>query len=144
MLRAESQPLSPVGKPLEELRQQKQSSRGLSIEVWRKVVIAIEDSIPLYDQVNNTISLGKAQVARSFALERLELKNGMCVLDSGIGPGPTSKLILSAIRPGLLVGLDGSVKQLQTAKENLSHLHRWQASRCSRDFRISPFQGRHI
>ena len=46
----------------------------------------------------------------------------MCVLDSGIGPGTTSKLILSAIRPGLLVGLDGSVKQLQVAKGNLSHL----------------------
>ena len=81
---------------------------------------AIEDSIPLYDQVNDLISFGKAQEARSFALARLELRDGICILDSGIGPGPTSKLILSSIKPRLLVGFDGSVKQLKTAKENLT------------------------
>lgn len=96
--------------------------RGLSKETWKKVVKAIEDSIPLYDRVNNLISLGKAQEARNFALGRLDLRDGSCILDSGIGPGTTSRLILSAIKPNLLVGLDGSVKQLKTAKENLAYL----------------------
>jgi demethylmenaquinone methyltransferase/2-methoxy-6-polyprenyl-1,4-benzoquinol methylase len=41
------------------------------------------------------------------------------VFDSGIGPGTTSKLILRESKPALLVGLDGSVKQLKTAKHNL-------------------------
>lgn len=100
--------------------QENRNLQGLSRETWRKVVKAIEDSIPLYDQVNDLISFGKAQEARSFALARLELRDGICILDSGIGPGPTSKLILSSIKPRLLVGFDGSVKQLKTAKENLT------------------------
>ena len=100
--------------------QENRNPQGLSRETWRKVVKAIEDSIPLYDQVNDLISFGKAQEARSFALARLELRDGICILDSGIGPGPTSKLILSSIKPRLLVGFDGSVKQLKTAKENLA------------------------
>jgi demethylmenaquinone methyltransferase/2-methoxy-6-polyprenyl-1,4-benzoquinol methylase len=100
--------------------QESSNLRGLSPETWKRVVKAIEDSIPLYDQVNDLISLGKAQEARNFALSRLELRDGISILDSGIGPGPTSRLILSAVRPSLLVGLDGSVKQLKTAKENLS------------------------
>jgi demethylmenaquinone methyltransferase/2-methoxy-6-polyprenyl-1,4-benzoquinol methylase len=110
------------------------------LEIWRKVVIAIEDSLPLYDQVNNIISLGKAQVARSFALERLDLKDGMCVLDSGIGPGSTSKLILSAIRPGLLVGLDGSVRQLQTAKANLANFSNGTLQVVRGSFEFLPFR----
>jgi len=100
--------------------QENRNLRGLSPETWKKVMKAIEDSIPLYDEVNDLVSLGKAQEARNFALARLELSDGICVLDSGIGPGPTSRLILSAVKPHLLVGFDGSVKQLKTAKENLS------------------------
>jgi demethylmenaquinone methyltransferase/2-methoxy-6-polyprenyl-1,4-benzoquinol methylase len=107
---------------VETQNQGKEIIHGLSMETWRKVVKAIEDSIPLYDQVNDVISLGKAREARSFALGRLALKDGFCVLDGGIGPGVTSKLILSAIKPSLLIGLDGSIKQLKTVRETLSPL----------------------
>lgn len=103
-------------------------------------MIAIETSLPLYDLVNNIISLGKAQVARNFALDRLELKDGMCILDSGIGPGPTSKLILSAVRPDLLVGLDGSVRQLQTAKTNLANLSKETLQVVRGSFEFLPFR----
>jgi len=83
------------------------------------VVEAIEESIPLYDEVNDIISFGKAQVSRRFAIESLHLANGATILDAGIGPGATSKLILQACKPSLLVGLDASAKQLKTAKLNL-------------------------
>jgi len=92
---------------------------GLSLETWRNVVRAIEESVPLYDQVNDLISLGKAQEARKFAVQALHLTDGASILDSGIGPGTTSKVVLNSVKPGALVGFDGSVKQLKTAKMNL-------------------------
>jgi demethylmenaquinone methyltransferase/2-methoxy-6-polyprenyl-1,4-benzoquinol methylase len=96
-------------------------SRGLSKNVWREVVKAIEDAIPLYDNINDLISFRRAQGARKYAVRNLTPADGSRLLDSGIGPGATSKLILSGLNPGLLVGLDGSVMQLRTAKQNLPH-----------------------
>jgi demethylmenaquinone methyltransferase/2-methoxy-6-polyprenyl-1,4-benzoquinol methylase len=97
-----------------------EDSRGISAETSRKVVEAIEESIPLYDHVNNLISFGKAQVARKLAIRELQLAHGKVVLDAGIGPGTTSRLIMESCKPALLVGLDTSSKQLKTAKSNLS------------------------
>lgn len=93
---------------------------GLSKDLWREVVKAIEDAIPLYNNVNDLISFGRAQRARIYAVQNLGLAEGARVLDSGIGPGATSKLVLSAINRSLLVGLDESVKQLKTAKQGLA------------------------
>ena len=113
--------------------------QGLSKETWKEVVRAIEDSIPLYDHVNSLISFGKAQVARIYAVENMPLKDGSVILDSGIGPGTTSRLILIKFKPSVLIGLDGSVKQLETARENLrayrSSLHLVNAS-----FEYLPFR----
>jgi demethylmenaquinone methyltransferase/2-methoxy-6-polyprenyl-1,4-benzoquinol methylase len=91
-------------------------SAGLSPETSRRVVEAIEESIPLYDKVNNIVSFGKAQVARKFAVQKLQLSDSMVILDAGIGPGTTSKLIMESAKPRLLVGFDASAKQLKTAK----------------------------
>lgn len=74
----------------------------------------------MYDHVNNLISFGKAQRARTYAIENLDLHDGSIVLDGGIGPGTTSRLILAKIKPGMLIGLDGSKLQLETAKTNLA------------------------
>jgi len=93
--------------------------KGVSKETWHKVIHAIEDSIPLYDHVNDLISFGKAQLARTYAVENLQLSDDPMVLDGGIGPGTTSRLLLAKIKPRMLIGLDGSVKQLETARENL-------------------------
>lgn len=101
------------------LNSEKGRDLGLSEDVWREVVKAIEDALPLYDEVNELISFGQAQKARNYAIEKLGLSNGMRVLDSGIGPGNNSRLVFSTIDPSLLVGLDESVKQLKTVKENL-------------------------
>ena len=92
---------------------------GLSPDTSKKVIRAIEETIPLYDSVNDLISFGKAQQARKYAVQELQLSDGMVVLDAGIGPGTTSKLILGAVAPRLLVGLDASVRQLKTAELKL-------------------------
>jgi len=92
---------------------------GLSSETSRKVVEAIEESIPLYDHVNDLISFGKAQAARKFAVQKMQLGNKKVVLDAGVGPGTTSRLVLESASPALLVGFDASSKQLKTAKSNL-------------------------
>ena len=114
--------------------------KGLSRETWEKVIEAIEDSIPLYDRVNDLISFCKAQIARTYAVENLHLDEGSIVLDSGIGPGTTSRLILTKIKPGMLVGLDGSAKQLETAKLNLAkYANLLQLVRAS--FEYLPFRG---
>jgi len=92
---------------------------GLSPTTSRKVIDAIEKSIPLYDEINDLISFGKAKLSRQFAIQELHLTDGTVILDAGIGPGATSKLILQECNPSLLVGFDASAKQLKTAKLNL-------------------------
>lgn len=76
----------------------------------------------MYDRVNEMISLGKAQKAGEYAVQQLRIVDGSRVLDSGIGPGTTSQLIFRETKPSLLVGLDGSVKQLEAARRNLDEL----------------------
>jgi len=112
---------------------------GLSKETWRKVIQAIEDSIPLYDRVNNLISFGKAQTARTYAIDNLNLYDGSIVLDGGIGPGTTSRLILTKIKPGMLIGLDGSTRQLETARANLTE-HRDILHLVNASFEYLPFR----
>jgi ubiquinone/menaquinone biosynthesis C-methylase UbiE len=48
------------------------------------------------------------------------LRDGAIVLDGGVGPGTTSRLILARIKPRILIGLDGSAKQIAAAKVNLA------------------------
>ena len=103
---------------------------------------AIEDSIPYYDRVNNLISFGKAQLARSYAIGRLELQDNSIILDSGIGPGTTSSLILSMVKPRMLVGLDGSVKQLEAAKTQLSQFDSGLLNLVRGSFEYLPFRDR--
>jgi demethylmenaquinone methyltransferase/2-methoxy-6-polyprenyl-1,4-benzoquinol methylase len=117
-------------------------SIGLSPETSRKVVEAIEESVPLYDQVNNLISFGKAQTARKFAIQRLQLADGKVVLDAGIGPGTTSRLVMESARPDLLVGFDASAKQLKTAKCNLGALGPTSLQFVRGSFEFLPFRDR--
>ena len=116
------------------------SSHGLSKETWWKVVRAIEESIPLYDEVNDLISFGKAQEARRLAVQSLQLTDGVSILDGGIGPGTTSKLILESVKPGLLVGFDGSAKQLKTARAGLEMLKPTTLHLVRGSFEFLPFR----
>ena len=120
--------------------QEKNDSSSLPLETWRKVVAAIEDAIPLYDEVNDRISFGKAQEIRRFAIQKLQLSNGDSILDSGIGPGTTSRLILTSVKPRLIVGLDGSVKQLKTAKTNIDVLEPGLLQVVRGSFEFLPFR----
>jgi demethylmenaquinone methyltransferase/2-methoxy-6-polyprenyl-1,4-benzoquinol methylase len=118
----------------------KNDAGALSKETWKEVIKAIENSIPLYDQVNDVVSFGKAQIARSYALRSLGLHDGVTVLDGGIGPGTTSRLILSVVKPSILVGLDESVKQLKAAKLNLATLDSGQLHVVRASFEYLPFK----
>ena len=120
----------------------REDSAGLSRETSRKVVEAIEESIPLYDRVNNLISFGKAQVARKFAIQELQLDEKKVVLDAGIGPGTTSRLIMESTKPTLLVGLDASSKQLQTARSNLGTVGASGLQLVRGSFEFLPFRDR--
>lgn len=115
-------------------------SAGLSPETSKKVVEAIEESIPLYDKVNALISVGRAQTARKFAIEKLQLAEGRVVLDAGIGPGTSSKLIVEYIRPELLVGFDASSRQLRTAKSNLVAVEPTSLQLVRGSFEFLPFR----
>ena len=115
---------------------------GLPKDTWRRVVAAIEDAIPLYDHVNDRISFGKAQEARLYAIQRLKLSPNDYVLDGGIGPGTTSRLILAGFKPAVLVGLDESVKQLKTAKQNLKNVNGNAINFVRGSFEFLPFRDR--
>ena len=90
--------------------------------------------------MNEIISLGKAETARKYAIQKLELREGLIVLDSGIGPGSASRLIVSSIRPAMLVGLDWSVKQLNAAKDNLARIRGGVLNLVRASFEYLPFR----
>lgn len=119
---------------------QNDTRKGFSKNLWREVIKAIEDAIPLYDNVNGLISFGRAQKARMYAVRNMGLAEGARVLDGGIGPGATSKLLLSTINPSVLIGLDGSVKQLKTAKQNLAHKSNQELEFVRGSFEFIPFR----
>jgi demethylmenaquinone methyltransferase/2-methoxy-6-polyprenyl-1,4-benzoquinol methylase len=96
--------------------------------VWHSVIQAIEKAIPEYDSVNERVSLGRAQETRDYAVEHLELQEGMIILDAGIGPGTMSQTILQQTTQLTIVGLDASLRLLDAARERLKtnhsdHLH---------------------
>jgi demethylmenaquinone methyltransferase/2-methoxy-6-polyprenyl-1,4-benzoquinol methylase len=101
---------------------------SLRNDVWQSVIRAIEKAIPEYDFVNQRVSLGLAQKTRNYAVNHLELKEGMMVLDAGIGPGTMSRTMLQQTPDLTIVGLDTSTRLLDAAREKLrtkhgDHLH---------------------
>jgi demethylmenaquinone methyltransferase/2-methoxy-6-polyprenyl-1,4-benzoquinol methylase len=62
------------------------------------------------------------------------------VLDAGIGPGTTSRLIVESIKPDLLVGFDASAKQLKTAKSNLGRVEPTSLQLVRGSFEFLPFR----
>jgi demethylmenaquinone methyltransferase/2-methoxy-6-polyprenyl-1,4-benzoquinol methylase len=112
----------------------------LQKDEWREVINAIEETLPLYDHVNELISLRQAQRARRYAIQKLDLRNGIHILDSGIGPGNISRLVLSKIKPKLLVGLDESVRLLETARSNLRDIDTQAVELIRGVFEFLPFR----
>jgi len=89
--------------------------------VWRSVISSIEDALPLYDEVNEVLSLKRANKARIYATRRL-LEHGKpkLVLDSGTGPGHMSLLLLENEANVEVVALDYSSRLLNTCKGRLA------------------------
>ncbi len=112
----------------------------MKIDIWRAVIRAIEAAIPEYDAVNEKVSLGKALKARKFAADQLELKQGMTVLDAGIGPGTMSEVLLSKSAGLTLVGLDASTILLHAASERLQPSYHEQVHLVRGIFEALPFR----
>jgi ubiquinone/menaquinone biosynthesis C-methylase UbiE len=91
----------------------------LKRDLWYSVIRAIEKSIPEYDFVNDKVSFGLAQKARNFAVQQLQLQNGMRILDAGIGPGTMSEAILRDKSRVTIVGFDASIVLLLAARKHL-------------------------
>jgi demethylmenaquinone methyltransferase/2-methoxy-6-polyprenyl-1,4-benzoquinol methylase len=84
---------------------------------WRDVISSIEETAPLYDEVNEIISLGRASKARTYVARRLVENNPRLVLDSGAGPGSMSIILLQRHQHADIVALDYSSQLLRSCKE---------------------------
>src|SRR3972149_5828706 len=96
---------------------------SLKNDVWQAVIQAIETAIPEYDPVNEKVSLGRAHRTRNFAADELQLRDGMVLLDAGIGPGTMSEVILVKAEAVTVVGLDASITLLKAARKRLGQAH---------------------
>jgi demethylmenaquinone methyltransferase/2-methoxy-6-polyprenyl-1,4-benzoquinol methylase len=89
----------------------------MDTSVWRGVISSVEETAPLYDEVNEFISLRRASKARTYAARRLMENNPRLVLDSGAGPGTMSMILLRRDSHTNVVALDYSSLLLRSCKE---------------------------
>ena len=85
---------------------------------WSKVVRAIEDALPVYESTSEWISLGLAGPLRRRAITFLRSHRKEWVLDSGAGPGVSSRLMMRDSFENV-IGLDPSITLLRFAKSRL-------------------------
>lgn len=85
---------------------------------WNAVVRAIERALPFYDSISEIISMGLAGPLRRRAIRQLEKYRTDWILDSGPGPGTSSRMLLED-RFENIVGIDPSLTLLQHAKNVL-------------------------
>jgi ubiquinone/menaquinone biosynthesis C-methylase UbiE len=82
------------------------------------VVRAVERALPFYESISEIISIGLAAPLRRKAIRRLEGHRKDWILDSGAGPGTSSRMMLQDAF-GKIAGLDPSLILLQRAKTTL-------------------------
>ena len=87
---------------------------------WKDVVEAVEDALPVYESVSEAISLGLAGPLRRRAISQLSDHRKDWILDSGAGPGVSSRMLLEQ-GFGRVVGVDPSMTLLRHAKERLGN-----------------------
>src|SRR3989441_3406994 len=85
---------------------------------WSSVVSAIEDALPIYESTSEWISLGLAGPLRRRAVAFLRSHRREWVLDSGAGPGVSSRVLLEDAFENI-VGLDPSIHLLKFARSRL-------------------------
>ncbi len=79
---------------------------------------AIEDALPIYESTSDWISLGLAGPLRRRAIAFLRSYQREWVLDSGAGPGVSSRMLLEDGFENI-VGLDPSIQLLRFARSRL-------------------------
>jgi len=86
---------------------------------WTDVKKAVEQALPFYESISEIISLGLAGPLRRRAIRRLETGRNDWVLDSGTGPGVSSRMLLD---DGFekVIGLDPSLILLGSTKNCVS------------------------
>ena len=87
-------------------------------EEWHKVVRAIEESLPVYDFVSEKISFNLARLARARAIAYLGPYKREWILDIGVGPGTSTRMLLESGFKSI-VGLDPSIKLLKHANQTV-------------------------
>jgi demethylmenaquinone methyltransferase/2-methoxy-6-polyprenyl-1,4-benzoquinol methylase len=92
-----------------------ESDSGRDVNAWKDIVRAVERSAPVYECISEVISLGLAKPVRRRAISRLERNRNDWVLDSGSGPGTSTRLLA---RRGFrkIVAIDPSIRLLRSAK----------------------------
>jgi len=90
-----------------------------SRDEWSAVKRAIEQAVPFYQPISEAISLGLAGTLRRRAIRRIESSRKDWVLDSGTGPGVSSRMMLED-NFELVIGLDPSLVLLRYAKVRLT------------------------
>lgn len=112
----------------------------MDIPTWRSVIKSIEAAIPLYDEINESISLGRASRARTYAAgELLKGSKLQLVLDSGVGPGTMTRAILEQDPNLYVVALDYSITLLRSCIEHL-HDHQERVQFVRGHFEGLPFR----
>jgi len=90
--------------------------------------------------VNEKISLGRALKARKHLADELKLKQGMSILDAGIGFGTMTEILLSRSPSLTVVGLDASTRLLHAASERLNRSYRNRIQLVRGTFEALPFK----
>ena len=90
---------------------------------WSSVVHAIEDALPIYESTSEWISLGLAGPLRRRAVTFIGSHRKEWVLDSGAGPGVSSRMLLDAGFEDI-VSLDPSIRLLRFARSRLARRFR--------------------
>jgi ubiquinone/menaquinone biosynthesis C-methylase UbiE len=107
--------------------------------LWCDVISSIEETAPLYDEVNEIIGLRRAGKARAYAAKRLVEDNPKLLLDSGVGPGSMSMILLQQHPHSDIVALDYSSQLLRSFKERTKN-HRGRLHFVRACFEKLPFR----
>lgn len=91
---------------------------GHTGDEWRRIVEAVEATVPLYESVSEAISFGLAGPLRRRAIEWLSPLKQRWVLDLGTGPGVSLRILL-ARGFDKVVGLDPSARLLRYTKASV-------------------------
>ena len=107
---------------------------------WGSIISVLREIIPVYDKVNNVISLGRAEEMRRLGIVE-GVEDGYLVLDAGSGFGNRSKSMLSIFPNVKVVMLDPIAEMLYLANERMDDgKYRGRISLVSGIFEYIPFK----